>query len=315
MSNFALQIDIGGGVTFTNNAGLVAATKISGTVKVLGAFLKDQGNNALNPMFDIGDGATVNKLGMYCHHLFGGSGINFTSSAGPTWDSGRILDFSTIQGSLVNTDYYTINFSVDPAAATRASVSLIDVDGVTVLASNAANGNITADPLPTSAGCGIVHIPGARTGSQLGVTYDFLTMNEGATPRFNAQFNEGTGSTTADTVGGTTGTLTAPFTWITLPDVPDHGIVTLTPPSVLMGATALATIVWYDALNNPLSPQPPVSWRIGTDSSAATIDAAGNITPVAMGSATVKGLYSGVTATAELTVRPQISFTATIGVV
>ena len=314
MANFAVQVPAGDSITFTNNAALQSATKVYGRFRILGAFLKDLGNNALNPIFNLTDG-TTNKLGIYCHHLFGGSRINFTSSAGPGWDSGGILDLSTIAPGLSNTAYYELEFLVDPAAATRAVCTLYDVDGATVLATAGANGNITADPLPTGAGVGAVHMPGTFVGSALSETIDWIKLGDAAANiMFDAEFNEGAGTSTSDSVGLTTGTLTAGVTWVPLANPPDHGTVTLSSANVLNGAAPTASVQWYDAANNPIA-DPGTTWSVEPDSTGATINpSTGAITTVAAGTATIKAAVGAVSATAVLTIRPTIVFAETVGV-
>lgn len=319
MSNFALQINATSGVTFTNSAALEADTKVYGRFRILGAFLKDQGNNATNPIFMLWDG-TTRKLGVYCHHLFGGSGINFVSSAAGWSDSGRILDFSSIQASLSDTTYYEIEFLVDPAAATRATVTLYATDGTTVLATASANGNITSSALPTSAGVGAVQVAsGGWQGSQLAMTLDWLKLGtDAATIQFDAEFNEGAGTSTADAVGSTTGTIAGAagtdFAWVPLANPPDHGTVTLSSSNVLNGASPTASIQWYDAANNPIA-DPGTTWSVNSDSLACTINSStGVITTVAAGTATIKAAAGAVSATAVLTVRPTIVFAQHVSV-
>ena len=214
MSNFALQLGTDGKVVFGNNSGLQSAGKIVGTVKLYGLWFKDQSNNAINELLRVWDGTNY-KFSLYCTHLFGGSRIAFRNSLWP--GDPTVVDLSSVASGLADTGLYTLTFTLDPAAGTRTNATLYDTDGTTVLATGGTNANTTADPLQTGAGVGALTMGDIGDfGSGLSMTVDSLVISDGTSTVFDAEYNEGAGSSTADSAGSTTGSITGTFSWISV---------------------------------------------------------------------------------------------------
>lgn len=313
MANFAIQLGADGKVVFPNSTGLQNAAKLTFTIKMYGGFFKDLGNNALNEIFEVSDG-TTHKLLVYCTHLFGGSLIRFANANWPG-DCG-VLDLTTAAPGLVSTSVYTLTGTVDPAGTFVCACTLFDTDGVTVLATNSSSSNTNTTALPTTAGIGGVTVGfQGLTGAGVGMTVDSLVITNGVSTLWDAEFNEGAGTSTTESVETLTGTISGTAnSWVSLASPPDHGIITLPSNPLANGATDTATVTWYDASNVALSPQPSgTAWSVV--GGGASINAtSGLYSWNGAGTATIRATVSAVVATATLTLSRRLTITGTMTV-
>lgn len=311
MSNFAIQLGADGKVTFGNSTGVQNATKLTVTIKLYGGFFKDLGDNAQNQFVRVSDG-TNNKLLLYCAHLFGGARITFSN---PQWPGDCVaLDLASVIAGLGATSLYTLVCTVDPAATNVCSATLYDTDGTTVLASGGSSSNTNTNPLQTTAGMGQVVMGfDGSFGSGVGMTVDYMTIGDGTSTLWDAEYNEGTGTSTVESVETITGTISGTAnSWVSLASPPDHGVITLPTNPLAQGQTDTATVTWYDATNTPLSPQPSgTAWSV-VGGGASINGTSGLYSWNGAGSATIKAIVSGVTATATLGLSRRLTITGTM---
>lgn len=313
MSNFAIQLGADGKITFGNSTGVQNATKLTVTLNMYGQYFKDLGNNAINELMRVWDG-TNDKLLLYCNHLFGGARITFGNSQWP--GDCAALDLGSVIAGLGATSLYKLVCTIDPTAATICTATLYDTDGVTVLATGGSNANTNTNALQTTAGMGQV-VMGFQGGfgAGVGMTVDYMTIGNGTSTVWDAEYNEGTGTSTTESVATITGTISGTAnSWISLASPPDHGIVTLPTNPLAQGQTATATVQWYDATNTLLSPQPSgVAWSV-VGGGASINGTSGLYSWNGAGSATIRAIVSGVTASATLGLSRRLTITGTMTV-
>jgi len=311
MTIYALQLETNGLVSFTTNGSLQLAAKLSGTARVRGKWFKDIGDNAYNELFRIWDGSGI-KFAVGMAHLFTYA-VRFRSFTWP--GDADVLDLTTVGPTLNDNGFYLLAFSFDPTASPRCSATLYDTDGTTVLATNSNNGNSNSTALPTGTNYGKVsvgYVGDIGIGKQ--IIIDYLKIGDPTPTRFDAEFDEGTGSSTIDSVGGPTGTITGTHSWIALPNPPDHGTVTLTPSTIAWNGTGLATVQWYDASNNPVA-DPGTTWSTIGGAQGATINSStGAFTGKGAGTCPIRAAYGAIHADAVLTLTRRVTLSGFITV-
>lgn len=311
MSVWAVQLDAGSYIEFANNASLGAATKVWGAFSVNGDYLNHLPNGSGTIAIDVIGNAdhSTPKCGLtyvVTSAVFGalmsdGGDYILTVHTG--------LNLGQFDPAL----YYDVLWVAKDTATMGCDfiVQMYNAGdlGGTAVASWKTFGTLPVLNTTSTVGCRRLNV--GQTGfTSMAGTYDWAKIGQDNTFGFeNAPLEEGSGTAVTPS-----GTITGSFQWVNPAAGPDHGVVTITPPSVLNGEGAVAVAQWFDASNNLLSPQPSTGWQVNGDSHAATIDASGNITSVAAGTATIRAAAGATTATADVTVRPTIVFAETVSV-
>lgn len=307
-----VSLNAGSYILYANNASLEATTKVWGAFRCTGLTLKNAVNDGGYVWLDGAAKAdhSAFKFGMLWAGPFGQPAIYGSD--------GGIVPLSNHTGAAISTldnvTMYEVGYTVmDNAALGGSVVSRFTVypAGGLFGGSPIASWDVTApSTVGTTSGCGCRFLGGFPSGfATVAGIYDWAKIgNTSGLSYEDSQLEEGSGSSVSPS-----GTITGSFSWLGGASDPDHGVVTLTPSSILLGATSVATVDWQDVSSASLVPQPTTAWSIVSDSLAATVNAStGVVTGVAAGSATVRATAGIVTATAEITVVNPYTFTGTI---
>lgn len=320
--SFKVQLGTDGAISFANNALLEATNKPWVAFSILGADLKAALTLTGTQTASIVTVGNTSLSGIkFSLQGYGGVGtpvLRIVDTAFNLWVLSP--DSAFVISSLSDSAYYDCAVIMNDAANAGNPVwfGVYSAGGLFTgpgfLGSYSNSGTPTVS---TAADTGHVFLgnvtgtalPGGAVGQQR--TFDFAKAgNDSSVSYFTANLEEGTGTSVSPS-----GTISGTYSWLG-GAAPDHGIVTITPNTALngSGATPVATVDWKDAGGTSLVPQPSTAWTVDSDSDAVTIDASGNITLHYPGTATVRATSGSVSASADITVRPDrvFSLTATI---